>query len=237
MPRTSSQGTCYLCNSTVSKAAMKKHLEACQGKVVPAATTSPTSPTSSPSSPKSQKGKGLVLLVEGYRMPEYWMYLEAPAQATLGDLDKLLRKTWLECCGHLSAFEIAGVSYSSDADMASGWGSGDKSMKIKVDKVLEPGMKFSHEYDFGTTTELSLKVLSEREGEIKGKSIRILARNEAPVILCQSCGKPATQVCSQCVYDGEGWLCEECAEDHECGEEMFLPVVNSPRVGMCGYTG
>jgi len=170
-------------------------------------------------------------------MPEYWMYLEAPAQATLGDLDKLLRKTWLECCGHLSAFEIAGVSYSSDDDMASGWGSGDKSMKIKVDNVLEPGMKFSHEYDFGTTTELSLKVLSEREGEAKGKSIRILARNEAPVILCQSCGKPATQVCSQCVYDGEGWLCDECAEEHECGEEMFLPVVNSPRVGMCGYTG
>jgi len=192
---------------------MKKHLDACQGKGIPAATTSPTS---SLSSPKSQKGKGFLLLVEGYRMPEYWMYLEAPAQATLGDLDKLLRKTWLECCGHLSAFEIAGVSYSSDAEMASGWGSGDKSMKIKLDKALEPGMKFSHEYDFGTTTELSLKVLSEREGEVKGKSIRILARNEAPVILCQSCGKPATEVCSQCVYDGEGWLCEECAEDHEC---------------------
>ena len=234
MPRTSSQGTCYLCNSTVSKAAMKKHLDTCQGKGVPAATTS--SP-SSPSSQKSQRGKGFLLLVEGYRMPEYWMYLEAPAQATLGDLDKLLRNTWLECCGHLSAFEIAGVSYSSDAEMASGWDSGDKSMKIKLDKVLEPGMKLSHEYDFGTTTELSLKVLSEREGGVKGKSIRILARNEAPVILCQSCGKPATQVCSQCVYDGEGWLCDECAEEHECGEEMFLPVVNSPRVGMCGYTG
>src|SRR5438132_13016952 len=113
MTRTSSQGTCYLCNSTASKAAMKKHLEACQGKVVPAATKSPTS---SPSSPKSQKGKGFLLLVEGYRMPEYWMYLEAPAQATLGDVDKLLRNTWLECCGHLSAFEIAGVSYSSRSE-------------------------------------------------------------------------------------------------------------------------
>jgi pRiA4b ORF-3-like protein len=213
---------------------MKKHLDTCQGKGAPSATTSPTS---SPSLSKSQKGKGFLLLVEGYRMPEYWMYLEAPAQATLGDLDKLLRNTWLECCGHLSAFEIAGVSYSSDAEMASGLGTGDKSMKIKLDKALEPGMKFSHEYDFGTTTELSLKVLSEREGEAKGKAIRILARNDAPVIACQSCGKPATEVCSQCVYDGEGWLCEECAEDHVCGEEMFLPVVNSPRVGMCAYTG
>lgn len=24
---------------------------------------------------------------------------------------------------------------------------------------------------------------------------------------------------------------------HECGEDMLLPVVNSPRVGMCDYTG
>jgi len=26
-------------------------------------------------------------------------------------------------------------------------------------------------------------------------------------------------------------------KDHERGEKMLLPVVNSPRVGMCGYTG
>jgi hypothetical protein len=27
------------------------------------------------------------------------------------------------------------------------------------------------------------------------------------------------------------------SEEHECGEEALLPVVNSPRMGMCGYTG
>jgi len=32
-------------------------------------------------------------------------------------------------------------------------------------------------------------------------------------------------------------VCEGCAGEHECGEEMLLPVVNSPRVGMCGYEG
>jgi len=25
--------------------------------------------------------------------------------------------------------------------------------------------------------------------------------------------------------------------DHECGDETFLPVVNSPRMGGCGYAG
>jgi len=34
-----------------------------------------------------------------------------------------------------------------------------------------------------------------------------------------------------------GWLCDECAPKHKCGEDMLLPVVNSPRVGKCGYTG
>ena len=49
------------------------------------------------------------------------------------------------------------------------------------------------------------------------------------------CGKPATSVCTVCVYEEGGWLCAECAKAHECGEEMLFPVVNSPRVGMCAY--
>ena len=32
-------------------------------------------------------------------------------------------------------------------------------------------------------------------------------------------------------------LCDEHAETHDCGGEYFLPVVKSPRVGVCGYTG
>lgn len=39
------------------------------------------------------------------------------------------------------------------------------------------------------------------------------------------------------IWDGEGWLCESCAKNHECDEDMFLPVLNSPRTGVCGYTG
>jgi hypothetical protein len=61
--------------------------------------------------------------------------------------------------------------------------------------------------------------------------------NEPPSIPCMSCGKIAAQVCTECLWSGEGWLCDECAAEHECGEEMLLPVVNSPRVGVCGYTG
>jgi hypothetical protein len=164
--------------------------------------------------------------------PWYWMHIEIPDNATLKDLDRFLRDIWLECCGHLSSFEIGGTTFISEK-----YDPGDRSMNIALGKVIAPGMKFEHIYDFGTSTVLSLKLVSARDGLAKGKAVRILARNEPPDIRCQSCGKPATNVCSQCIYDGKGWLCDDCAKKHECGEDMLLPVVDSPRVGMCGYTG
>jgi len=228
MPRQMSKGICQLCQATFSKAAMTRHLEACKQKHAGSKTPSGKG--------RLQKTRLLHLVVEGRYRPEYWMHLEVPAHATLEDLDRFLRHTWLECCGHLSAFTIQGETYSTSAlgpyeEME------DEGMDVALGEVLSPGVKFSHEYDFGTTTELSLKVVSEREGDVRGKAVRLLARNEAPVIPCGSCGKIATQVCSNCIWEGEGWVCKGCAGEHECGEEMLLPVVNSPRVGMCGYTG
>ncbi len=171
------------------------------------------------------------LQVDGRYSPMYWMHIEIPENATLKDLDNFLRQTWLECCGHLSSFEIAGRTFISEKMEP-----GDRSMKVALGKVIAPGMKFDHIYDFGTSTELSLKFVSAREGFAQDKAVRILARNDPPDIRCE-CGKPATAVCCQCICEGTGWVCDECAKKHECGEDMLLPVVNSPRVGMCGYTG
>ena len=174
------------------------------------------------------------IVVQGRYAPEYWLHLEVVANTKLKNLDSFLRNIWLECCGHLSAFNIGGRRYVSDMAESE---YEEKSMNVKIGSVLGPGMSFIHEYDFGTTTELALKVLSDREGEPMNKSIQIMARNNPPLIVCSLCGKAATQVCAQCIYEGKGWLCDKCASEHECGEEMLLPVVNSPRVGMCGYTG
>ncbi len=216
-----SDGKCSLCGNVFGKAPMTSHLKSCKKK---------TSGSETP--PKTGKRKAFHLVVEGRHLPEYWMHLEVPAEATLEAMDRFLRDTWLECCGHLSEFEIEGSRYlvePLDFD--------DKPMDVKLKDVLSPGMKFEHTYDFGSSTYLRLKVVSEEESALKRNEIQVLARNEPPVIPCDECGKPATQVCTQCMYVGEGWLCEECAAKHDCGEPMFLPVVNSPRVGVCGYAG
>jgi hypothetical protein len=161
------------------------------------------------------------------------MHVELPADARLEVLDAFLRNIWLECCGHMSMFTIQGKRYSispmGEFD--------DESMEARLSEVLSPGMKFYHEYDFGSTTHLTLKVVSQEQRRTKGKAIKVLARNEPPQIPCICCGKPATQVCTECIDSDAGWLCETCVAGHECGEEMLLPVVNSPRVGVCGYTG
>ena len=225
MTRQISKGKCYLCGGTFSKSAMTKHLKSCKQKEGISKTIS--------SGRRPRKTKSFHLVVEGRYLPDYWMHLEVPANAKFEALDTFLRQIWLECCGHMSAFTVEAKTYSV-APMAE---FNDKSMNVKLGQVLSPGMRFYHDYDFGTTTYLALKVVSEQQSQVKGKPIQVLARNEPPLIPCVSCSNTAVQVCGQCTWSGEGWLCDQCAADHECGEDMLLPVVNSPRVGMCGYTG
>ena len=160
------------------------------------------------------------------------MHVALPLTVRLSKLDDFLRHTWLECCGHLSAFEIAGKRYASEPRDE------EMSMGARLSEVLEVGMTFFYEYDYGSTTALVVKVVALLEPGLPNGALELLARNEAPQVSCQRCGiQPATQICTECEGNGKGWLCKACAVAHECGDEMCLPVVNSPRVGVCGYTG
>jgi hypothetical protein len=240
MPRSTTKGTCVFCGQAFSKSGMTRHLQACPQRQT-------AIQAANEAGEKALKGKGrkaprraFHITVTGEYAGNYWMHLEMSAHSTLAQLDQFLRDTWLECCGHLSAFRIEGTSYDSYPDESLfGWGPPSKSMKAALGLILRPGLEFTHEYDFGTTTELRLKVVDERPGYIIGKGlVYVMARNEAPDIKCDNCHeKPARVICTNCSWEGTGWLCEDCARNHNCGPDMFLPVVNSPRVGECGYTG
>lgn len=109
-----------------------------------------------------------------------------------------------------------------------------RTMDVPLAEVLSVGQSFTHEYDFGSTTELRLKVMGERVGPRPRDGVRVLARNYAPVFPCVECGEPSRWVY---VFGDYKKYCDRCAQAHEDWEEGFLPVVNSPRVGTCGYTG
>jgi hypothetical protein len=68
-------------------------------------------------------------------------------------------------------------------------------------------------------------------------ALKLLARNEPPAIRCSVCSNPATQLCLQCMDERACGLCDACASQYDCGEEMLVPLINSPRTGVCGYFG
>lgn len=223
-PNDAPRGQCLLCGKTVTRRGMTTHLRACRKKRSAKGSDRPR-----------RTGPVVCLVVEGSEL--HWLHLEIDVNATLDDLDRFLRSTWLECCGHLSDFEIDGARYVRAA--GGGWLDEDDaaSMDVLLESVLRKGTTFRHTYDYGSTTQCRLRVTALDEGPIEDYAVEVLARNEPPVYPCNHCGQPAVEICTQCMWEGEGWLCASCAKTHECGEDMLLPVVDSPRVGVCGYAG
>jgi Plasmid pRiA4b ORF-3-like protein len=215
---------------------MNRHLETCKQR---AAQETPS---------KGQTTPHLHLQVEGLYLPIYWMHLDIPASATLETLDQFLRDTWLECCGHLSTFEIDGVRYTVDEGLDEYiWGNRQKHMRVPLEDVLHPGQRYSYRYDFGSTTELVIKAISEWEVAAEKDAIQVLARNTMP-ISCDMCGHSATFRYSEPLdeddedqdedhYQNQKYLCDACAEKHAGGEKMLTRMMNSPRAGVCGYPG
>ena len=243
MPRTTSGGTCKLCRKSYRKSGMTRHLQSC------------VTQTGLPQMPRRRPVKNIHLLVEDAHRPEYWIHLAMPASAALAELDQYLRDVWLECCLHLSCFRIAGVDYLCpeyflslyDAEDAGGNDplagmaqmlallreKEEREMNVPLARIAPPGTRFRYEYDFGTTTELILRSVAEVDGP--ADAITPLARNDAPAIDCSICGAPATWI-SPSEHDWiamTAGLCDACAPT----TEYRLPLVNSPRCGVCAYDG
>lgn len=163
-------------------------------------------------------------LIEIFRIklsagPLFWLYVDIPATASLENLDHFLRTTWLECCSHLSQFMVHGE--------------GIEDMSKSIHRMFTKGTLFSYQYDFGSTTELEGKVIAIYQGHLNEK-VHCLARNSMPTFHCNTCSRAAESICSIC-FD---CCCKKCRQKHGCRDnEVMLPVVNSPRMGICGYTG
>jgi hypothetical protein len=206
---TSNNGTCVICKQVVQHRSILKHLNKCLETNVK----------------KSASEKEKIFLIKVYDIGKlFWLFIEINGSSTLEKLDFFLRKTWLECCGHMSEFNISGESYSSDREL-----------KKVIHRIFDVSDEFDYDYDFGSTTKLKGKIISTRAGKLP-KDIRLIARNNLPeCIKCTTCEKQPEVICS-CCYD---FCCAECKIKHNSceGEEFLLPVVNSPRMGICGYTG
>ena len=86
------KGACALCGKEYARTGMTRHLPGCleaRRKAV------------------EEGGRPcFLLLVKTRSTSPYWLYLQVSAAASLEQLDGFLRRIWLECCGHMSAFRV-----------------------------------------------------------------------------------------------------------------------------------
>jgi len=224
MPRIVSNGRCSFCDRSLSKTGMTRHLPSC-----------PKRPDEmAPGASRRKRPTQVFQLLVSTRYPsEYWLQLEATADVTLDHLDGLLRDVWLECCGHLSSFQLGQRRFSPTVQSAV-WDE-DEHTTIALGQLVSPGQELQYQYDFGSTTELTIRVVGERQGQ-PPEPVVILARNDPPERPCSYCDAPATSVCTVCPWESDSY-CDACVSGHECDEDRLLPVLNSPRTGVCGYDG
>lgn len=212
MRKMKTKGICAYCKTEIPKnsRSILNHLSKCESKTL---------------SKTNNHINHMILLIEGKYNPEYWIVIKAKPDITMKKIDKFLKDIWVECCGHMSEF--------SDGYSKIG-------MTRKLNQVFEKGYKIDYIYDFGSSTELSLSLLEEFEDKDE-KDIQILMRNKEIDFKCSHCDNKAVAICPFCIHEDEGLLCKSCIENHECveneGEDLLLPLVNSPRSGECGYTG
>lgn len=214
-----SRGMCRGCGYVGTKASMTRHQEGCEGR--------------------QQVGKTAEvyrLRVSGTDRPQYWLDVDVPVSANLDDLDGFLRGIWLECCGHMSQFTIGPEKdYSDDNPFKPP----KKSRQPTLEKLnLQEGDRFGYTYDFGSGTDLTVQVQA-RETVMRSprETVRLLARNLPPALTCSKCSEAARWVHSW-EYDEESGLpVMYCTKHGKTTREEQLPVVNSPRMGVCGYEG
>ncbi len=248
-----SEGRCIFCNETLPKAAIGRHLKTHFNE---------KSRAEKPGTSYVLK----VELNQKYGAAGYFLYLWVGNQASMEDIDFFLREIWLECCGHMSSFIDTSTKkqrgkgfggYFDDFDLANEYlerGNMKKYEKLmeettgeipksrKVEKVFYKGQKLEYSYDFGSTTDLLITVVEELKINAD-QDIILLSRNEPLELLCDMCKKEsAVQVCTIHGWEEDSLFCPKCAKKHVKQCENFddyaaMPVVNSPRMGVCGYTG
>ena len=202
------EGQCKFCKKDISKRQIIDHLDFC------------------PERRKDKNSKNLRLRIADPYCKNYWLVAEITSEAKFKDLDYLIRKVWVECCGHLSLF-------------------GDYANKVGMNRIisetLEPGNSLGDIYDFGSSTELVIEAVGYSYTQLNNnKKIELVAQNYLPPSRCLKCGHQATNICTSCSEEETVLVCDSCAkkyhdEDNEQEEHYILPLANSPRSGVCGY--
>jgi len=202
----SSPGQCLVCRKDISRKSAEVHLISHKKK-------------------KSPKPSAYLIEVTAEGHPEYWMYLSSLPDATLEDIDLLLKDIWMGD-DHISSFTIEGEEYTSYPDSSG--------MKVRVGKVFRPGMTCTYTCNYSSPTVLHLVVLDRQTAYTpSNSSICVVARNSRISYDCDICGSKADFFCDECYHEGgTPLICKHCLLLHECSYEEVQVIPDSPLFGI-----
>ncbi|MFT8350873.1 SEC-C metal-binding domain-containing protein [Clostridium saccharoperbutylacetonicum] len=184
------QGKCYYCEKELTERTIKRHMKNCpeMKKVI----------DKQMRIAKGTRNQFIISIKDKDEPNKYCIYASIDTNLQLQHLDKLIRDIWVECCGHLSAFYIDGKILTDNMNEL-------YEMNLFLKDVLSIGKKFGYEYDFGSSTNLSLEVVEVLEVPKEFTQIEIIARNNKYI-------SPRNGVCG---YNGK-----------KSDEKQYLPQNN-----------
>lgn len=223
------KGKCYFCGREVTSGGGANHIKNCKNRLGIIE--------------ENKKIEGryvekMILLIKDKYIKDFWMYISIEKNAKLKDLDKFIRDVWVECCGHLSCFKIKDKIYGENRIADDIWNDYNGDLNMRIKNLVQIKNIFEYEYDFGSTTYITIKVIDEFS-DIKTKNnIEILARNNEPIVKCNDCGEKAKYEFED-GYEGiSKCLCDECIKNYDQSEDNYIEEIecaNSPRFGICDY--
>lgn len=224
------EGTCTLCGTELRLRQMREHLNECAEEY-----RREVGPLDDDIPPDTYE-----LAFQSDRAPFYWLILQVRKDATLKHVDTFLRDIWMGR-EESSRFVLAANVFSSNTGSSVGGPDVGRSvgdLSVTWEEVVNVDEPFDYAYGREGATELTGRVVTERPAlpDQPDTPVRLLARNNAPDIPCE-CGRNATRLCPECSDDRSGWLCSECAEDHDCrpSAEAYPEIENSPRAAVRAF--
>ena len=156
------QGRCYYCNKELTERTIKRHAKSCS--------VMKKSIEEKMNQAKEVREQFIISMKDKYNPSLYCIYVSIDAKLQLQHLDKFIRDIWVECCGHLSAFHIDEEIYHDNSDE-------QYEMNFYLKDVLNINKKFEYEYDFGSTTYLTLEVVDIIQVPSEFSQVEVIARN------------------------------------------------------------
>ena len=202
-----SLGRCHLCGNAVRAEDVSTHARSCVMAAVQVGFVD------NDLHPRHVGNDTILIWVRGDEL-RHWLMLAVRPTTSLRQLDQFLRNLWLECCGHMSHFQIGATRYNAsipgpgdtrlvEADLAE---PGERHMLYTVEEAIREGELFRHEYDYGDTTYLDLECVADLPAPYQflpelidppepadghtDDFITIVARN-LPLERCFTCEEPA----------------------------------------------